>query len=179
MKQMLAKFLARFLRRETGSVTLEFVIMFPAFITVMLSSVEVGMLTMRHTMLERGLDLAVREIRLGTGYMPQSHGQLKTMICDYAGFLPDCSNTLKLEMKPIDLRSFSNIEEGADCVDVAQPLLPVRTFVAGNVNELMILRACYRFKPLYPLSGLGYALVEDGSGYSKMLATSAFVQEPR
>ena len=179
MKQMLKTFLARFRRGEAGSATVEFVIMFPLFITIMLSSVEVGMITMRHTMLERGLDLAVRDIRLGTGILPKSHSQLKDMICDYSIYIPQCKQTLKLEMKPVDLRDSVTFAADADCFDAVEPLKPVRTFVTGNDNELMILRACFKFKPLYPLSGLGYALAKDGSGYSKMIAISAFVQEPR
>jgi hypothetical protein len=54
----------------------------------------------------------------------------------------------------------------------------VRGFELGRENEMMMMRACIKFKPLYPTSGLGYALEKDGTGRAKMISAAAFVQEP-
>jgi len=173
--------LARFLGDETATATVEFAILFPAFVTLLLSSVELGMYTMRHTMLERGLDMAVRDVRLGTGSMSDDqagHDELKTAICGYAGFIPDCENNLKLEMLPLDLRTALTFPNDFDCVDRSEDLNPVRSFTNGAENELMLLQACVQFDPIFPTSGLGSDLSVDSSGMASMFATSAFVQEP-
>ena len=67
----LARGLRRFDGREDGTATLEFAILFPAFIIILVSAVEIGFITMRHTLLDRAVDLTVRDIRLGTGTAPQ------------------------------------------------------------------------------------------------------------
>ena len=66
------------------------------------------------------------------------------------------------------------------------PRLVVHLFVLdlafdslGLDNEMMLVRACYMFKPVFPSTGLGYAFTKDGSGRSKMVSLAAFVQEPR
>ena len=168
----------RFLKDEGASATIEFVIWFPMFITLFLSCVELGLITVRHTMLERGLDMAVRDVRLGTGRTPENHDELKDLICGYAGFIPDCRATLRLEMRPIEMRAFAALSPNADCVDLSQPVLPLREFATGLSNQVMVLRACVKFDPVFPTTGLGRALATDGSGQAALIATSAFVQEP-
>ncbi|MDQ7069967.1 MAG: pilus assembly protein [Rhodobacterales bacterium] len=173
--------LARFVRDETANATVEFAILFPAFITILLSSVELGMYTVRHTMLERGLDMAVRDVRLGTGTMTDDqagHDELKAAICGYAGLIPDCENNLKLEMIPLDLRAAVAFPNDFDCVDRSELLNPVRTFINGLENELMLLQACVQFDPIFPTTGMGSDFTVDGSGMASMYAASAFVQEP-
>ena len=76
--------LRRLARREDGTATLEFAILFPAFIIILVSAVEVGFITMRHTLLDRAVDLTVRDIRLGTGTAPQ-YAQIRDTICARAG----------------------------------------------------------------------------------------------
>lgn len=172
----------RFHHDERGNSTVEFVILFPMFIALLLSSVELGMITIRHSMLERGVDMAVRDVRLGTGNMQADqlgHNALKTAICDYAMYLPDCENNLKLEMISLDLRTAVNFPNDVDCVDVAEASNPVRSFTAGQANELMLLQVCAVFSPLFPTSTFGDALEKDGSGMATMYTMSAFVQEPQ
>lgn len=170
--------LKRFRRDETGSSVVDFAIMFPLFIMALMASLELGFISIKHMMLERALDLTVREIRLGTG-TALTHDGLKKDICDRAGLLDDCEDNLRLEMVRLNLRSWQAPNPAIDCIDKAETVKPVRTFTNGNVNELMLLRACALFKPIIPSSGLGKALDKDGAGYAAMVAQSAFVQEPK
>lgn len=170
-------FLRRFGRNEDGNMVVEFALGVPLIFTLFMTSVEMGIYTMRQMFLDRGVDLTVRSIRLNTG-AATDHSDLKNMVCDFAGFLEDCDATLRLSMNPIDIRSFDGAEGPSDCVDVSQPLTPLQSFVHGGEHEMMLIRACYQFKPVFPSSGLGYALAKDGSGRSKMVSFSAFVQEP-
>ena len=170
--------LARFWQGERGTATVEFAIMFPFYITLFLSSVELGMIHFRHSMLERGLDRAVRDVRLGTGTNP-SYDDIKDSICTYAGVLPQCSANLRLEMILVDPRAYVAPDAIADCIDHSEDPLPLRNFVHGGSNQMMLLRACYVFSPVFPTAGLGYQLPKDGAGNVAMTASSAFVQEPR
>lgn len=173
----LTKFLRRFRGSESGTASLEFVLVAPFFLGLMMFSIEMGFLTMRATVLERGLDIAVREVRLGTGTAPQ-HDDIKRIICDNTVIVSDCENNLRLEMSPADIRNFSALDETADCTDQAEPAKPVRQFVPGQQNELMLLRACLRYNPLFPQQILGSRLVNDSNGQASLIATTAFVQEP-
>ena len=170
--------LRRFWRKQDGNATIEFVILFPALLTFLLSGIELGFIGLQHSMLERAMDLTVREIRLGTGTAPQ-HDDIKDMICDRAAFIPDCGTSLRLEMIQVDPRAWSEIPTAPDCTDKSEEVSPVRNFVNGQENELMVLRACAKIDPVFPTSGLGENLIKDEYGQYSLTATTVFVQEPR
>ena len=177
MIRKLSRFLRNFGRKEEGQIAVEFVLAIPLIFTLFMTSVELGIYSLRQNFLDRGLDMAVRNVRLNTG-TTYSHSDLKQMVCDFSGFLEDCDDALKLEMNPINPRSFSGFAGAADCADVSKPVTPSRSFVHGGEHQLMLLRACYMFTPVFPTTGLGYAMTKDGSGRSKMVSLSGFVQEP-
>ncbi len=178
MTRKLGTFLRRFRRDEDGAApVIEFVIMFPLLMFVLLSSFELSIYAFRQNWLDRGLDLAVRDIRLNTG-ANYTHSQVKQMICDNSGFLQNCEEFLKLEMSPVDPRGFVAFAGSADCVDVSQPLLPSRSFVNGAEHQMMIMRACYLYDPVFPNIGMGKAMTKDGNRYYPLVAVSVFVQEP-
>lgn len=178
MTRIIRRCLRRFGLSEDGSATIEFAITFPAVVTVLLSGIELGFVTLQHAMLERAVDITVREIRLGTGTAPQ-HDEIKDRICSRAGFIADCGSNLRLEMIQVDPRAWSGVPETPDCTDRSEPVQPVRAFVNGQENELMILRACAKIDPVFPTTGLGKSLVKGAGGQYALVSTSAFVQEPR
>lgn len=170
-------FLRRFRREESGTASVEFMILVPFLIGFITFSIELGAVTLRAAMLERGLDIAVREIRLGTGTAPQ-HDAIKQIICDNALVITNCAEKLRLEMVPTDLRNFAALDPTPDCTDEEQPTLPVRNFIPGGQNQLMLLRACVKYEPIFPEAMLGSALAKDSSGEVALITMSAFVQEP-
>ncbi|MEP0961668.1 MAG: TadE family protein [Lentilitoribacter sp.] len=171
--------LCRFRDEENGQIAIEFVIIAPLLFTIFITSMELGIYSMRQMWLDRGLDIAVRQVRLNTANIP-SHDALKQTICNNAGFLPDCDSSLKLEMVLMDPRAISPLGANADCVDRSQPISSQLdpNFVSGKEHELMVLRACVKFNPIFPTTGLGFEFVKDGAGQAAMTAISAFVQEP-
>ncbi|SEL87536.1 TadE-like protein [Roseovarius azorensis] len=177
MIRLLKSRLARFRRDESGSPTVEFVLVFPLYLGLMALSVELGMVTLRHTLLERGLDMAVREVRLGTGSAP-SHDQIKVLVCENAVMISSCESNLRLEMRPADIRVFTALDATVDCTDRSEESKPVREFTPGQQNQLMVLRACLKYDPLFPEGILGSALTKDVSGQAAIVSTTAFVQEP-
>lgn len=180
MKRLFGKCFRRLRDDEAGNASVEFVIIVPTFLMLMAMSIEMGFITIRHTLLERGLDIAVREIRLGTGN-PSTHDQIKQVICDNASFINNCDTDLRLEMQPVDLRAYSSLDATPKCTDNAQPVDPAviaKDFKFGGTNELMVLRACYRYDPIFPEELLGKALEKDAHGQAAIVKMTAFVQEP-
>lgn len=170
-------FLQRFRRSEDGNGTIEFVLFVPFFLMLFLSSFELGMLLARNVMLDRGMDIAIRQVRLGQ-MDPVNHGRMKSAVCDAAVIIPDCMNSLRLEMRPLDPRNWANIPNGADCVDVEDPSIPVRQFVAGQPNQLMIVRACALFNPIAPTAALGAGLHRQSGDMYALTSSAAYVVEP-
>jgi Flp pilus assembly pilin Flp len=180
MMRPLKHLFSRLKHDESGSPTVEFVLVIPIYISLLLISVELGMITLRHALLERGLDIAVRTVRLSTINVPE-YAQIKTLVCANALFLDNCNATLRLEMKRTDIRNYVPMGPIL-CEDSASPTTPGNidlTFDnSGLPNQLMQIRACYRFDPFIPSGLLGQALSKDTNGQAAIVSTSAFVQEP-
>jgi len=186
-----AKALRRFRREEDGNTTVEFVIIFPAFIAIFLSSFEAGIMMVRNVMLERGVDIAVRELRLGLPVAP-TYDEIKQAICDNAVIFPDCATLVQVELQPIDTATWAPLTGAANCINESvhnNPVNPINpivdtTFVGGGNNELMIVRVCALFTPFFPGTTLGMQMPRfdpaDTSADAKyaLVVTSAFVNEP-
>lgn len=167
----------RLRRDEEGNSTIEFVILFPLIMLMFFSAFESGMMMIRYVMLERGLDMSVRAIRLGTSVTVEAD-DVKQMVCNGAGIIPDCMNSIRVEMVQVDLTNWTDLPRTADCVDRNDPAKPLRAFGTGETNDLMVLRVCALFDPMFPLAGLGFQMAkEDGYRYA-LVSTSAFVMEP-
>ena len=184
MKKLLKAAFRRALRaagREDGAVTMDFVIVFPMFVTILLMSFEAGMLMTRFVMLERALDITVRDIRLGNFVFPtpgQAHDIVKADICAQSVLMPNCMSDLRLEMRPVDRTTWAGLGATTDCVDRTQPVQPATSFQPGAQNQLMLIRACAVFDPFFPTTRYGLRLPLDASGGYQLAAMSAFVNEP-
>ena len=178
MQNMRAWLLAK-AREEDGTATIPFVIFLPFFMTLIVSSLEMGMLTMRHVMLERAVDMSVRDLRLGTWKDPK-HEDFKKIVCNRAGIIPDCLNTVVVELRPVSTITWEPLAAGPVCVDRANPMQPedFPEFDAGDGDEIMLIRACAKFDPIFPTTGLGMHLPRDNTGAYALVAATAFVNEP-
>ena len=174
----LRRFFRRAARDESGSATIPFAIMVPAFLILVMSSLEMGLLMVRHVMLERGLDMAVRDLRLGF-WTPPTNEELRARICNNAGILPNCMDTLLVELRPVSKVTWQPLASGPVCVDRAEAVQPVTTFIEGSSNDMMLIRACAKFDPIFPMTGMGFHLPKDNTGAYALVSSTAFVNEPR
>jgi hypothetical protein len=171
--------LTRFRKEEAGAVySLEFVVMFPLLLMALAFGIEFTTHANRQFQVDRGLDVTTRAIRLNTATQ-FTHEDIRDTICANSGGLDECDSKMRLEMIAINPRDFVSLPPMPDCTDTPQPVNPVRGWSLGQQHELMMLRACYKFKPVFGFLGLGQLLGTDSEGYGKMVAISAFVQEPR
>lgn len=175
MIRNLSKLFKGFAKDEQGSMVVPFALWTPVFLGLILSTIELGTVTIRHTALERALDETVREVRLGT---ISSHDAIKQSVCDKAAVLPDCMNTMHLEMLPLDLRDWTPPVDSADCRDVSEEVTPNRNFTNGGDMNVMFLRACFKYRPITPAGTLSSSLGKDAEGLTGLVSTAAYVQEP-
>ena len=191
MIRTLGRTLRRFRRSEDGNSTIEFVILFPVFIMIFLGSFESGLMMVRNVMLERGVDLAVRTLRLGTP-VPPSYEEFKESICDGTLIFQDCMDLVQVQLLPVDMDSWTLPAAQTNCIDEAShndPINPADPFDdtdydGGGNNELMIVRVCALFLPMFPGTTLGLRMPkynsndpDDDAKYA-LVVTSAFVNEP-
>ncbi|MBT9244311.1 pilus assembly protein [Gemmobacter fulvus] len=167
-------------RREDGTASIEFVLMIPVFMSVFMASFETGVMMVRQTMLDRALDIAMRDLRLGHLGETPTHDELKAAICDRVVFLTECSSTLKVDMQQVDTTTWIMPAGGVVCRDRAEPIdLPLAINPeSGARSEMMIVRACARADALFPSTGVALGLSQDGMGGYRLVAASAFVNEP-
>ncbi|MDJ0639741.1 MAG: TadE/TadG family type IV pilus assembly protein [Paracoccaceae bacterium] len=175
--------LLKFKRREDGSATIEFVFLFPLFMSIFLMGFESGYYMVRGVMLERGLDIATREVRLGNGRVPQL-AAFKELVCMNMVVLPDCRDELQIEMKtiPIAPGGTDEVAGAFKCIDksVDEDQSVYSTYDTGGTNQLVVVRACAVTSPMFPTTGLGLGMTRPetiGQNYA-LVATNVFVTEP-
>lgn len=168
----------RFFGRDEGAVTVEFVIVFPVFMTLFVSVFESGLMMTKLTMLDRALDLTVRQIRLAPESTAITHDAVKAMICANTVIIDDCEESLQLEMVEVSSSTWTMPDSTIDCVDRAAEIEPVVNFSAGGENDIIFVRACVVVDPMFPNLGLGLILTKDPTGGVRLTASSAFANEP-
>lgn len=177
MARSVAARLRRAARSESGSATIEFVIVVPVLLTIFMSAFEVGLVMTKRVMLERAIDVSVRNLRLGLWVNPTPL-MLKQSICNEAAIIPDCMNVMLLELRPVSTVTWSPLDNNVKCVQRDEVIQPLTEFVPGGANEMMLVRACAIIDPIFKTSALGLNLPVDETGGYALVATSAFVNEP-
>jgi hypothetical protein len=167
---------AAFGRDTSGNATMEFVTVFPFLLYMIFMMGEIGVYMARNVMLNRGLDIAIRDLRLGLT-PGVTHDDFKTKICEGAFLLSGCESAILLELAALpDAASFPAGE--ANCVDRTEEIEPTINFVPGAPSEIMFVRACLVVDPLFPGTGLGAMMPKDASGGYAIIAQTAFMNEP-
>ena len=178
--------LRRFLGDETGTASIEFCFIIPIIMTIFMASIESSMYMARHAMLERSVDIVVRDIRLGN-YDSLTHAELKAEICSggmVGKSVQTCIDSMLIWMQPINTATFAMIAPPRGCVDRSEPIDPLvqptgSEFAFGRDNEIMLMRICLKEKPMFPTTAIGAAMIEgETDGHYALLTTTVFVNEP-
>lgn len=171
-----ARRMKRLWRREDGTATVEFVIFVPVVLGIFMASVESGFYMVRHVMMERGLDLVMRDFRLGR-LTTLNHNQIRNLVCDALPIVPNCRAELKVWIAPIDPVTWAVDTSMTYCGDRNGELRgpDTGTVVHGGQNEPMFVRICMIQQPLFPTTGIGLKLRADSVSGGYQLATSTVV----
>ena len=179
LSRRLAARLRHAARDEDGSITVDFAIVAPAFLTILFASFEAGYSHMRQVMLERALDITVRDLRVGALGPTPTHEQVRARFCELATLMPSCGTELMLEMRVINRTTWTGFTTPPTCIDRRTMIEPALGFTQGTSNELVTVRACAVFDPFFPTTNWALGLRLDASGGYQLAAMSAFVNEPR
>lgn len=163
-------------RDRSGAAAVEFALVAPIFFAIVFSTFEAGWMVIQSTMLDRAVDLAVREIRVGAVSAPKDQSQIKAAVCSQAYLLVNCSSGIVVEMT--DVSSGALPSNGTPCIDRGSNVAPVVAFSPGQRGSIMYVRACFTTDPITPLLGLALSLPKDGKGGYFLSSSSAFVNEP-
>ncbi len=178
----------RFAKNTCGSASVEFAVAFPFLCFFLFGFGEVGTMTTRAVMLERGLDIAIRDVRIGN--IPRNISAanqreiIKFDVCREAFLLASCVDELVIELQAVPLGN-DIPNDPIDCLDRARPAdevaPPDANINLGTVgsadDELMIVRACVVVNPVFPLSGW-FAGTPLPNGDFALFAQTAFLNEP-
>lgn len=165
------------MRGDRGSMTIEFALWFPIFVAFICGTTELGLIAARHARLEFGVDAAVRMVQLETEN-EVTHATLVQTICDTAAIIPNCTENIMLEMRSQDLRDRITMTNDAECTNRAEEVNEQADFDNGDENELMVLRACVKFAPVFPTTGIASSIKRDSAGDYSLISIGAYVQEP-
>ena len=166
----------RLWRDDTGVASVEAAVVFPIIMSLVLMALEAGVYMTRQVLLDRGMDEAVRTVRLST-FDPPDYSELKQIICTNAGIIDDCTNSITLEMRRFDPRQDFVTPGETSCVDRVEDVEPTTTYEVGSDNEIMFLRACVKFDPIFPTSGWSMSKTDE-LGEFALVSMSVYVSEP-
>ncbi len=170
--------LARFARTEAGSTTVEFVIVVPLVLAFLFSAVDFGVVMLRQVFLDRAVDIAVRQVRLGavTG---GSAAQFRTLVCSNTFLIANCEDSIAIELRPVDTVTWAGLDTPAQCVNRAANIEPVLAFnPAAGQQQLMLIRVCAVADPFIDMTGMVLGMPDDGSGGYFVVSHAAFANEP-
>lgn len=169
----------RFRKGEAGNGAIELVIVLPMIMTVFMYSAESGLYMTRQIMLERAVDITVRDLRLGRIPTP-THQELKDRICANSSIIPDCADALRVELLRVSTTTWNMPTTTVPCIDRDEPIELSLEFNPGVENELMLVRVCLIQDAIFPGTDFskGIAREGDSAGGYAIISTSSFVNEP-
>jgi len=170
--------LRRFQRRDGGNATVEFVVTVPLILSFLFSSIDFGAVMLRQVFLDRSVDIAVRQVRLGA-INASGFEAFRQSICAGTILIPNCTSNIAIEMRPIDTATWSGLDSPAQCINRAEDIEPVLSFDPGAGNqELMLIRVCIAADPFLTMTGLLLGMETDDSGAYNIVSHAAFANEP-
>lgn len=167
-------------QRENGSSTVEFVMWFPVFMTLFLTSFELSFYGMRVFMLDRAVDQTVRDLRLGVS-RPQNTAEFKTAVCDRVLLKGDCVADTSVQLMRVNAGTWNFPTGQVPCVDRVQPLTPKQedaNYSTGGGGDLMLLLVCQKKRPFFGSTPYVMGIPEDEHGEIALAAITTFVNEP-
>lgn len=157
-----------FHRDESGTAAIEFAIIAPVLFFTLLSLVELGVLGMMTSGLDNAVIDASRRIRTGAGDAASSAAGFEDQICDkMGGALTACHERLTVSVQKFS--AFASAGAAASAV-------PAGEFDKGGANDIILVKANYRWPLLTPFVATAYN--RDAPLEVTIASRAAFKNEP-
>lgn len=162
------------LKNEEAATAVEFAMIAMPFCYLLIGIIEMSLMFVGMSTLDSATDQAARLIR--TGQVQQTNGDpeqmFKDALCNASSTFLNCS-LIEYEVVRMDgFADFSNYPASYDELGNFQS----QGFDAGSVNDVILIRATYKYPLITPLIG---SLLADGDGKSKrFISTVVLETEP-
>lgn len=165
----------KFLCCRKGSSAIEFAMVAPIFLMVVLSIFEVGYMFLTDMAMESALSNASRLVRTGQAHSSgMTAGQFKSAVCDGTYSLISCKDLT------VDVDVFSSFEDGTDLpplLDDNGELVDNSVFNVGTANSIIVVRTTYIYDVINPV-GDAIQLANYGNNQYLHVHVVAFKNEP-
>lgn len=163
-----------------GAAAVEFAIIAPMFIALVLSILEAGYFFFVSSAVEQAGARAARLIRTGqaqSATTPINRAAFFDEICEVVRHFGDCSKRLT-----VDVTRFTDFDDlAADlaapvCRDADDDAVNALPYNVGAQREIVRVRVCFLYKPINPALGIDLSKSPDGS--RKLITVTIFRNEP-
>ena len=180
----MSRFFGRCLRKTTravrrfgvargGASIVEFALILPPFLLMLMGTLETSIVLFVSTHLEGSVNDAARQIRTGN---IQAAGdplaEFRTILCGRLEIVMNCDSRLVIDVRPFN--QFGSITFDPFFDENGEP--QGNGFVAGNAGDIILVRVAYNWEIQTPL--LGQILADDGVSRKVIMAAAAFRNEP-
>jgi len=170
----------RLIGDKRGAAALEFAMVGPVFIGLVVSFFELGLVMLKISMLDFAVAESAKFIYTTAAEGdPPTQSEMKQFICDRAKVLSGCADNIAVELAPIDAFGATPSEDAA-CVDSAsEEINPPVEYSTGASNQVMFMRVCVTTNIISPAVrySFGRALIKSDTGRQEILSTIAFMNE--
>jgi Flp pilus assembly protein TadG len=174
----LTHLLRRFLQREDGNATTEFVILVPLLFSIFVATLEIGLMMSRWSSIDRAADMVIRNLRLGQYENPTAQ-LLRTEVCNEVFLVENCFENTAVDIRRINRATFVMPGEDDPCVTREEEVIqPVTEITPGQQNDLMLIRICVTVDAMFPTSHYAVPIELDEQGGYALSVASVYVNEP-
>lgn len=155
-----------FAKSEVGGAAIEFALISPILIALLVATIQVGYLGIMANNLDVAVTAAARQIR--TGSAPSNTAGFTDAVC---ATIVDSVETCRSRLR-ISVKKAANFSGASSLVDAE----PSGQYDAGDASDIILVRATYRMPLLVPLYTGGFQ--PAGSNEALLDARAAFRNEP-
>jgi Flp pilus assembly protein TadG len=169
-----ARVIARFRAAQQGATVVEFALVAPALIAMLVAIFEVTLFLFAQQTLQSAAVQAGRIFMTGSAQNSGlTQAQFTSQVCPLVQAMFNCNNLL---INVANYTSFSGASTAAPTLYNAQGQLNSGSFSAGTPGQVMVVQIAYP----WPVLGapLGFSLPNLGNGTTEIMGVTAFRVEP-
>ncbi|HEY8571545.1 TadE/TadG family type IV pilus assembly protein [Phenylobacterium sp.] len=165
----------RLARDRKGAAMVEFALVAPIFLGLLLATFELGILGMMSANFNGAVDSVSRRIRTGQADRPNSAAEFRNLICaKMVDTVANCQSRVLVTVQPVDA-GFSSARSMLQAQD-PNNLTGQQAYDPGDPEQIILVTATYRWPMALPF--LGDAFPRDTSGRVQIVSRIAFRNEP-
>lgn len=158
----------RFADNEAGATAIEFALVLPLLIAVIVGTVEIGLVGLVSNTLDNSVQAAARMIRVGDAGAPTTASEFATKVCS-GMFESQASCQAKLAVSVRKFPDFAHAQLAA-----ADP--PTGQFDKGSAGDIILVKATYQWPFFMPFFTLDFQ--QSGPTTVLLDARTTFKNEP-